>query len=44
MGPEIRVYATPAMIEMVCRNLLLEMVERGTDSVRWSFFLSPGAG
>ncbi len=36
MGPEIRVYATPAMIqdvEMVCRDLLLEMVEPGTDSV-----------
>jgi fluoroacetyl-CoA thioesterase len=36
MGPEIRVYATPAMIEdieMACRDLLLEMIEPDHDSV-----------
>ena len=36
MGPEIRVYATPAMIEdaeIACRNLLLTMAGPGQDSV-----------
>lgn len=36
MGEERRVYATPSMlgdIEMVCRNLLLEHLDPGEDSV-----------
>lgn len=36
MGPDARVYATPSMIsdvEMVCRDMLLPMVEQGQDSV-----------
>jgi predicted thioesterase len=36
MGPEIRVYATPAMIEdaeFACRDLLLTMMGSGQDSV-----------
>ncbi len=36
MGPDLRVYSTPAMIEdmeMACRDLLLEMLEPGQDSV-----------
>lgn len=36
MGPELRVYGTPSMIEDVetaCRDLLLGMVEPGQDSV-----------
>ena len=36
MGPELRVYATPSMlhdVEMVCRNLLVPMLEPGQDSV-----------
>ena len=36
MGPEIRVYATPAMIEdaeFACRDLLLTMMGPGQDSV-----------
>ncbi len=36
MGDECRVYATPLMlydIEFVCRDLLLEHIERGKDSV-----------
>ncbi len=36
MGEERRVYATPAMvgdIEMACRNLLLEHLDPGEDSV-----------
>jgi predicted thioesterase len=36
MGPEMRVYATPSMIgdvEMVCRDLLLESLPTGQDSV-----------
>ena len=36
LGPEIRVYATPAMIEdaeFACRDLLLTMTDPGQDSV-----------
>lgn len=36
MGPELRVYGTPSMIEdmeMAARELLLEMLESGQDSV-----------
>src|SRR4051795_1035335 len=36
LGPEIRVYATPAMIEdaeFACRDLLLTMIDPGQDSV-----------
>ena len=36
MGPELRVYGTPSMIEdmeMACRNLLLESLPEGEDSV-----------
>ncbi len=36
MGPEIRVYATPAMIhdiEVTCRDWLLSYLEEGEDSV-----------
>ncbi len=36
MGDECRVYATPKLvydIEVVCRNLLLENIEAGKDSV-----------
>jgi fluoroacetyl-CoA thioesterase len=36
MGDDCRVYATPKLVfdvEMVCRNLLLEHVEAGKDSV-----------
>ena len=36
MGPELRVYSTPAVladIEMACRDLLLSMLDDGQDSV-----------
>lgn len=36
MGPELRVYATPAIVadvEMACRDLLLSALEPGYDSV-----------
>src|SRR5438128_2662440 len=36
MGPELRVYSTPAMlqdVEYVCREHLLSMLEPGQDSV-----------
>lgn len=36
MGPELRVYGTPAVlsdIEMACRDLLLSMLDEGQDSV-----------
>ncbi|MEX0759938.1 MAG: hotdog domain-containing protein [Tistlia sp.] len=36
MGPELRVYATPAIVadvEMACRDLLLGALEPGYDSV-----------
>lgn len=36
MGPELRVYATPAIVadvEMACRDLLLKSLEPGRDSV-----------
>lgn len=36
MGPELRVYATPAIVadvEMACRDLLLDSLEPGYDSV-----------
>lgn len=36
MGDEVRVYATPNLlydIEMTCRNLLLEHIDEGQDSV-----------
>lgn len=36
MGDEVRVYATPSLlydIEMTCRDLLLENIEDGQDSV-----------
>lgn len=36
MGPDARVYATPSMIsdvEMLCRDMILPMVEQGQDSV-----------
>lgn len=36
MGPDLRVYSTPAMlqdVEFVCRNHLLSMLEPGQDSV-----------
>ncbi len=36
MGPDLRVYATPKMVsdvEMVCRDMLLSMIDAGQDSV-----------
>jgi fluoroacetyl-CoA thioesterase len=36
MGPDLRVYSTPAMlqdVEFVCRDHLLTMIEPGQDSV-----------
>lgn len=36
MGPELRVYSTPSIlsdIEFACRDLLLSMIDEGTDSV-----------